>query len=188
MSESADSVSEAGHTLGPVSMGNPDAPVTVIEYASLTCPHCARFHETVLPKLKSEYIATGQVRYEFRNFVLNQLDLAASTIIRCQGPDRFFPALDLLFANQRDWLANTQDRDQVLSNIASVLRRAGVSRADIDSCLAERDLRQHLTEMTQNGQQEWGVNATPTLIVDGEKRGAEAQSFETLSELIEEAL
>jgi len=185
---SAGSVSEEGYTLGPVAMGNPDAPVTVIEYASMTCPHCANFHKNVLPKLKRDYIATGQVRYEFRNFVLNPLDLAVSAIVRCQEPERFFPLTDLLFSSQNDWMGNAQDREKVLSDLASVLRRAGVSRSEIDRCLNVRKLKQHLTEMTQTGQDSFNVNATPTIIVDGEPRGRAAQSFDTLSQMIEEAL
>jgi len=181
-------VSEQGHTLGGVAMGNPDAPVTIIEYASLTCPHCAHFHETVLPDLKSQYIDSGQVRYEFRNFILNPIDLAVSMIVRCRPPEEFFPLTDLFFANQRQWLANANDREQLFSDISSLVRRVGISRAEIDQCLANRDLQQHLVELTQGGQQDWGVNATPTLIVDGEKRGAEAQTFEGLARMIEEEL
>jgi len=181
-------VSEEGYTLGGVAMGDPDAPVTIIEYASLTCPHCAQFHETVLPDLKAQYIDTGQVRYEFRNFILNPIDLAVSMIVRCQPPEEFFPLTDLFFANQRQWLANANDREQLFSDISSLVRRVGISRAEIDQCLASRDLQQQLVELTQTGQQDWGVNATPTLIVAGEKRGVEAQSFEGLSRMIEEEL
>lgn len=181
-------VSEKGYTLGPVSMGNPDAPVTIIEYASLTCPACAGFHERVLPDLKAQYVESGQVRYEFRNFVLNPIDMAVSMIVRCQPPEQFFPLLDLFFTNQRNWLANANDREQLFSDIAGVSRRVGISRADIDSCLADRDLQQHIVEMTQGGQREWDVGGTPTIIVNGQKRGTDAMRFEGLAQIIEEEL
>lgn len=181
-------VSPEGHTLGGVAMGDPDAPVSIIEYASLTCPHCAQFHETVLPDLKTQYIDTGKVRYEFRNFILNPVDLAVSMIVRCQPPEEFFPLTDLFFANQQQWLANANDREQLFSDISSLVRRVGISRAEIDQCLANRDLQQHLVELTQEGQQDWGVNATPTIIVAGETRGNEVRTFEGLAQVIEEEL
>lgn len=179
----AEDISPEGYTLGPVTMGSPDAPVTVIEYASMTCSHCARFDQETLPKLKERYIATGKVRYVFHNFVLNQADMAASMVIRCQGPQQFFALTDLFFERQSDWV-----QQDFAAGIAKVGRRAGISRTDVDRCLADRSLQQHLVEMRQSGQDEWTVEATPTIIVAGEKRGPEAQRFEDLAAMIDAEL
>ncbi|GEQ99882.1 thiol-disulfide oxidoreductase [Iodidimonas gelatinilytica] len=185
-----ETASEKGFALGGVSMGNPDAPVTIIEYASLTCSHCAAFDRDVLPDLKETYIKTGKVRYEFHNYVMNRYDLAASAVARCMGPDRFFPIAELFFSTQATWLANAsqQDAKVVIDDMANVVRKAGVSRTRFDQCLSERDLQQHLVEMTSEGQKRWQIAGTPTIIINGKKRGAEAQRFDTLSEIIEDEL
>ncbi|WP_281300291.1 MULTISPECIES: DsbA family protein [unclassified Iodidimonas] len=183
-----DTASEKGFALGGVAMGNPDAPVTIIEYASLTCPHCAAFHKDVLPGLKENFIQSGKVRYVFYNYVMNRIDLAASSISRCFGPERFFPLSDLFFSRQREWLANARDQGQVIDDMAALVRRAGISRTEFDQCLAERDLQQHLVEMTSGGQARWQITGTPTIIVDGKKRGAEAQNYEGLAKMINDKL
>ena len=84
-------------------LGDPDAPVTIIEYASLTCPHCAQFHNEVLPELKERYIAPGKVRLIYRDFPLDQVALAAAALAHCDGSDRYFSMLDVLFETQRNW-------------------------------------------------------------------------------------
>lgn len=185
----AASVSANGFALGGISMGNPDAKVTIIEYASLTCPHCAEFEHNVLSALKDRYIKTGKVRFEFRNYVMNRYDLAVSSLIRCKGAEQFFPLSDLFFSSQRQWLANSRNApDQVIDDIAAVARKAGISRTEFDRCLADRDLQTHLVEMTTRGQNEWQITGTPTIIVDGKKRGPEAQDINQLSAMIEDAL
>jgi len=181
-------VSEEGYALGGVSIGNPDAPVTVIEYASMTCPHCARFTEEVVPKLMEQYVATGQVRYEFRNFVMNQYDMAASALARCRGPEQFFPVTDLFFSTQRQWLANAREPQKIADDMAAVARRAGISRTEFDRCINDRTLSRHLAEMTQQANAEWQIPGTPTVIVNGELQGNDALAFEGLSEAIEAEL
>ena len=84
-------------------LGNPDAPVTIIEYASLTCPHCAQFHTEVLPELKERYIDPGKVRLIYRDFPLDQMALAAAALAHCAGPERYFSMLDVLFETQSNW-------------------------------------------------------------------------------------
>ena len=182
-------VNDKGYVLGPVSLGNPDAPVTLIEYASYTCPHCAEFDENIVAKLKPTYIDSGQVRFEFRNFIRDRYDLAVAMLVRCEGPDRFFPLTDLFFARQREWLANARQPERIIDDIAAVARRAGISRTRFDQCLADRDLQQHLIEMTQEGQKAWDITGTPTIIVNDEKQtDVKAFTYEGLLEIIENEL
>ena len=182
-------VNDQGYVLGPVSLGNPDAPVTVIEYASYTCPHCAEFDENVVARLKPTYIDSGQVRFEFRNFIRDRYDLAVAMLVRCEGADRFFPLSDLFFARQREWLANARQPERIIDDIAAVARRAGISRTRFDQCLADRDLQQHLIEMTQEGQKAWDITGTPTIIVNGEKQtDVKAFTYEGMVEIIEDEL
>ena len=90
--------------LGEMALGDEKAPITVIEYASMTCPHCAHFSETTFPELKKRYIDTGKVRFMFREFPLDQLAAAGFILARCAGPDKYFPLIETLFAQQRDWV------------------------------------------------------------------------------------
>ncbi len=182
-------VNDKGYVLGPVVLGNPEAPVTLIEYASYTCPHCAEFDENIVAKLKPSYIDSGQVRFEFRNFIRDRYDLAVAMLVRCEGPDRFFPLTDLFFARQREWLANARQPERIIDDIAAVARRAGISRTRFDQCLADRDLQQHLIEMTQEGQKAWDITGTPTIIVNDEKQtDVKAFTYEGLLEIIENEL
>lgn len=180
-----DVASEKGFVLGGVSLGNPDAPVTIIEYASLTCSHCAAFDQNVLPEIKERYIANGTVRYILYNFLLNRVDVAASAITRCFGVEKYFPLTELFFSRQREWLANAQDQAQLIDDMAAVARRAGISRTQFDQCLSERDLQTHLVSMASEGQSKWDITGTPTVIVNNKKRGPEALSIDGLVNIIE---
>src|SRR5439155_18141168 len=106
--------------LGDNSLGSPDAPVTIVEYASMTCPHCAHFHETAFPELKKKYIDTGKVRFIFREFPLDSLALAGSMLARCAGTDRFFPMIETLFAQQKEWVVQ-----KPLQPMLSLARQGG---------------------------------------------------------------
>lgn len=185
---SASEESESGFALGGIRVGNPDAPVKIIEYASMTCPACARFHAVVLGQLKQGYIDSGQVHYEFRNYARDRMDLAVATLTRCQGTAQFFPLLDLFFGRQQQWMANYRDPQQMLDDIAAVARQAGMSRARVDQCLAERELQEHIAAMTANGQKDFQISGTPTVILNGRKLGNEGLSYEGLVAEIEKAL
>ncbi len=152
-----------GVVFGDITLGNPDAPVTMIEYASLTCPHCAKFHNNIFPELKEKYIKTGKVKLVYRNFTRDRLDLAVGMITRCFGPDKTFDLMGLYFERQRQWAAG----DDAMTQIAAVARNAGISRLDLDACLANSELQNNLLEMLKAGQGA-GVNGTPTFFVNGE--------------------
>jgi protein-disulfide isomerase len=144
-------------------LGKAEAPVTIIEYASLTCPHCAHFHETVLPALKTEYIDTGKVKLIFRDYPLDQLAFAGAVLARCGGPEKYFTFLNVLFAQQRQW-AGSPDPKAALTQIG---RLGGVSSEQFDKCLQDKALGDYILNSRLEGNQKFNVTATPTLIING---------------------
>ena len=118
-------------------LGKDDAPVTIVEYSSLSCPHCAVFHRDVLPALKSEYIDTGKLRYIEREFPLNNPALAGSVIARCVDPSRFFAFTDLLFSKQEDWAF----KDDALKPLRLYAKQAGLTDADFEKCIDDEALQ-----------------------------------------------
>ncbi|MFN4164995.1 MAG: DsbA family protein [Ferrovibrio sp.] len=144
-------------------IGKADAKVTIIEYASLTCPHCATFHAEVLPALKTEYLDTGKARLIYRDFPLDNLAFAGAILARCGGPEKYFTFLNVLFAQQRQW-ATASDPKAALTQIA---RLGGVSAEQFDKCLADKALGDYILNARLEGNQKFNVNSTPTLIING---------------------
>ncbi len=118
--------------LGDQALGAANAPVTIVEYASMTCPHCANFHETIYPELKKKYVDTGKVRFIFREFPLDPLAAAGSMLARCAGKDKFFPLIETLFAQQKDWVVQ-----KPLEPMFAIVRQAGFTQQTFDQCLEE---------------------------------------------------
>ena len=146
----------------PRVIGKPDAPIKIIEYASLTCSHCAHFHNDVLPELKSKYIDTGKVFFEFREFPLNDPALKAALTARCLPEDKYEGFIALLFKTQEHW-AGGLDYMAALKQNAKL---AGMSDATFDACQADPKLKEKMAELMQAGQEKWKINATPTFIVN----------------------
>ena len=144
-------------------LGKADAPITIIEYASLTCPHCAHFHETVLPTLKTEYIDTGKAKLIFRDFPLDQMAFAGAVLARCGGPEKYYTFLSVLFAQQRQW-AGASDPKAALVQIG---RLGGISSDQFEKCLQDKPLGDYILNSRLEGNQKLGVNSTPTLIING---------------------
>lgn len=155
---------ENGVAYGDLIMGSADAPVEIIEYFSLTCGHCATFHQTTLPTIKERYVATGQVRFVLRNLVRDPYDLLAGMIARCAGPERAFPIMDMFFARQRDWL-----NENAYTELQTLASRAGVSRSAFETCTQNKNLEQQLLSMAEAGRDEMNVTATPTFFINGER-------------------
>lgn len=159
--------------LGDCVLGAPDAPVTVVEYASVTCPHCARFHTTALPGLKDKYIDRGHMRLVFREFPLNQLDVAAYIFARCTlgagralgNQERYFVYLDALFRRQREW-ATAANPIVALADIAA---EAGYARGDLEQCLGDQAILDAVLHSRDRAVSEFGVNSTPTFFVNGRR-------------------
>ena len=147
------------------SLGKDIAPVTVIEYSSLTCPHCAQFHQAAFPVLKSEFIDTGKVRFVFRDFPLDQVALSGSMVARCAGRNKFFAFIDTLFAQQTGW-ANDPNPLEALSRIA---RLGGLSQANFKKCLKDKKIADKIIKQRMNGDKIFAINSTPTIIINGRK-------------------
>lgn len=168
----------SGLYAGDIVYGDPQAPVEIIEYASMTCPHCANFSATIYPKIAEKYVDTGKVKFVFRNFVSNQLDLAATIAARCGGEAPAGELIKAIFARQREWARS----DDPVSALASIIRKAGISRVQFDKCLADREIHKDLVKVTQDAVQIHKVNATPTLIVDGRK--LDTYGFDRVEEVL----
>lgn len=162
-------------------LGNAEAPITVIEYASLTCPHCATFHTQTLPELKTGYIDKGQVRLVFRDFPLDRVALRASMLARCMPDDRYFAMLDVLFRSQAEW-AGAEDPAVALAQIG---RTAGLDQAAIDACLSDQAEQDKIVAEIQAAQDEFQIESTPTLIINGAKH-AGALSFEEMDRILKD--
>jgi len=143
--------------------GSPNAPVTLIEYASMTCSHCATFHATTYPALKSRYIDTGKVRYILREFPLDPLAAGAFMLARCAGDGKYFNLVDTLFREQKAW-AFAQNPIPPLLKIA---KDNGFTEQSFEQCLSNQKLLDGLEEVRQRAQTKFGVNSTPTFFVNG---------------------
>lgn len=163
-------------------LGNADAPVTIVDYSSLTCPHCARFHLDTLPRLKKEYIDTGKVRFIFRDFPFDRAALDGSKLARCVNPDRYYGFLDVLFKGQDQW-SRAADPTLALSRLAKL---AGLNQADIDACLADTALADGIVMSRMDGEKKYKVESTPTFIFnDGAERIEGARAFEDFAKVID---
>ncbi len=166
-----------------MAMGRDDAPVTMIEYSSLACPHCAAFHRDVLPKIKETYIDTGKVRLVYRDFPLGGLALAAAMVARCGGRQKYFGFIEVLYRSQAQWSRSDDPRRE----LARVARFGGISQKDFDACLVNEPLMTDIRERAADAQQKFGIDSTPTFIIDGEKIVG-ARPFEDFRDAIEKAL
>jgi protein-disulfide isomerase len=153
-----------------MSLGDPDAPVTVIEYASLTCPHCATFHREVLPRLKEEFIETGQVHFISREVFFDRPGLWGAMLARCAGEDRYFGMLDLLYAQQATW-SRAEDAPTIVEHLYAIGRQAGMTRETMDACLQDAEFAQALVAWYQENATEHGIQSTPSFVINGERTG-----------------
>ena len=154
--------------LGDIAMGKDDAPVTIIEYASMTCPHCANFHEVTYPELKKKYIDTGKVRFIFREFPLDQLAAAAFMLARCGGKERYFPMVETPFQQQRTWAVQ-----RPLQPLLAISKQAGLSEAGFNECLKNQQVLDGIEDVRKRAAEKLNVQSTPTFFVNGKQlRGA----------------
>jgi protein-disulfide isomerase len=158
--------SPKGYATGDMVLGQANAPVTVIEYASMTCPHCAMFHSEELPKLKQEYIDTGKVRLVFREFPLDGLALEAAKLARCAGPDRYFAMLDALFRQQMVW-ARPADKAAPLAELQRTARAVGIGEDAFRACSADKELGDEILARRLEGDQKHQIRSTPGFVING---------------------
>ena len=145
-------------------LGDPKAPITLIEYASLTCPHCAHFSVTVLPDLKKKWIDTGKVKLIYRDFPLDQTALKAAQLAECAGKDKYFGVIDMIFETQPKW-ATASDP---IADLSKSLRIAGMGENEVKACLADDAVANGVVADYRGGET-LGVNSTPTLFINGEE-------------------
>jgi len=152
-------------------LGKADAPITVVEYASMTCGHCAAFHTKVFPALKEKYIDTGKVRLIMREFPLDNLAAAASMLARCAGDGKTFPLISALFAKQDEWAFVRGDPKPELLKIA---KQAGFTQETFEKCLTDQKLLDDISAIRARAADTFGVNSTPTFFINGKKMNAAA--------------
>lgn len=171
---------------GGFRVGNPDAKVKLLEFASLTCPHCREFHEAAMPTIKSKYVASGNVSYEFRNFVLNGPDFAASLLARCQGAQPFFGLLNAFYTDQAAWtepfatmspadnarLSALPPEKQIAAlaeagKLDAYVRARGIPRAKFDQCLADAKAQATLTALRTEATDVYKLTGTPGFVING---------------------
>ena len=148
--------------LGDRVLGNPDAKVTMIEYASATCPHCAHFSNNTFPKLKTEYIDTGKVKYIFREFPFDDLALAAFMLARCAPEDKYYPMIEVLYEQQEKWTHN--DPKAELFKIAKL---AGFTEESFNACLKNTEVAKGIVQGRDKAEKDFNVNSTPTFFING---------------------
>lgn len=166
-------------------LGRVDAPVTVIEYASYTCPHCQRFHEESFGRLKADYIDTGRVKFVYREVYFDKFGLWAAMVARCGGPEKYFGISDMLYDSQKDWLVSGEE-----AGIADALRKiglkAGLTAEAVEACLNDKAQAQAMVEVYQANATADEVEGTPTFIIDGEKYSN--MSYEEFAQILDEKL
>jgi protein-disulfide isomerase len=185
-------------------MGNPDAPVKLVEYASLTCPACRAFSEEATAELRDTYVGSGQVSWEFRNFLLGAPDVALSVLARCQPPAAFFSTVEQIFERQSEFLENIDEseaaRIQALPpeqqipplaramDLDTFFARRGMPESRFSLCLADSQSIQRLTEVTNRAATELNVQGTPTFFINGQIQGPEASTWSALEPRLRAAI
>jgi len=164
---------------GDIVLGSDKAPVTIIEYASMTCPHCAHFSTDTFPELQKRYIDTGKVRYIFREFPLDPLSAAGFMLARCAGKDKFMPVVETLFAKQLDWMVQ-----KPIEPLRAIAKQFGFTEQSFDQCLANQHVLDGIQEVRDRAAEKLGVNSTPTFFVNGQKLTGD-QSIDALAKVID---
>ena len=163
-------------------LGDPNAPVTILDYSSLTCPHCATFHNTTLAQLKKDYIDTGKAKLVFRDFPFDGAALRASQLTRCAPKERYWGLLDLFFQKQEQWSRATDP----VAALGKLAKLAGLSQSDIDACIANERLADGILAIRQEGEQRYKIESTPTFVLnEGKETISGAQPLDVFAKAID---
>ena len=168
-----------------MTMGDATAPVEVVEYASFTCPHCARFHQSTFKELKANYIDTGKVHFGYREVYFDRPGLWASLIARCGGPLRFFSIVDMIYEKQSEWLASG-DPALIAEELEKMGKIAGLDQETVDACMSNGDLAQNLNAWYRSNADRDQINSTPSFMIDGQKYSN--MSYAEFAQVIDEKL
>lgn len=169
--------------LPEMSIGKADAKVTIVEYMSMTCPHCAHFHNETFDKIKEKYVDTGKVRFIIREFPFDPRAAAAFMLARCAPNGAYFPMVSMLFKQQETWAAAEDGRAALLQ----MSKLAGFTQESFEKCLTDQKLLNDVNAVRERGSKDFGIDATPTFLING-KRYAGAMSVETMSALLDSLL
>ena len=161
-------------------LGNKDAKITVIEYASMTCIHCANFHKQVYPKIKKNYIDTNKIKFIFRDFPLDKQALFGSVLAKCAPKDKYFDFVKLILTNQKKWVSND---DAFINKLQHIGKLAGLNENKINSCFKDEKLVDNIIKTRSIGEKKYNINSTPTLIIN--ERKYSAMSYENFEKIIE---
>ena len=172
-------------TLPDIYLGAEDAPLTIYEYASFTCSHCAAFHNDNFPKLQAEYIDTGKVRFAQRDVYFDAIGLWAGILARCGGDDKYYAVSHMLFDEQRSWLASNSG-DEIAANLRKLGLKAGMTEEQMNACWEDTAKVEQLVATYQQNATADGINATPTFMIGGEK--VPNQSWKGMKKIIDDKL
>jgi len=164
-------------------LGSDTAPVTIVQYSSLTCPHCATFHQATWPLIKATYVDTGKARLVYRDFPIDSLALTGASLARCAGASRFFEAIDILYRQQSAWSSSADPKAAMKQALAPL----GMTSGQMDSCLASTELQAGILQVKQDGQSRDGITSVPSFIINGRKLVG-ALPFTTFDEVIKSFL
>ncbi len=167
-----------------MTLGDDDAPITFIEYASFTCPHCQRFHKEVFPQLKTDCIDTGKVKFPYREVYFDGPGLWAGMMARCGGEERYFGLVDLIYENQRNWTQG--EPAQIAGNLKKMGKLAGLTDTQLDACLQDGDMARAMTASFQTNAQADGIRSTPSFVIDGKLESN--MSYDELKALLDAKL
>ncbi|EPX77788.1 DsbA family protein [Litoreibacter arenae] len=182
--QTSDSAEVDTSSVKEMTLGEEDAPVTLVEYASFTCPHCATFHTNVFPKLKKDYIDTGKVKFVFREVYFDRYGLWAGMVARCGGGMRYFGIVDLIFDNQREWAQG--EPAQIAGNLRKFGKQAGLDDETLDACLTDGEKAAAMAAVYQKNADADGISSTPSLVINGTTHPN--MSYDDLKELIDAEL
>lgn len=167
-----------------MSKGNPDSPVTLIEYASFTCPHCRSFHRNVFPELNRDYIEPGLINFVYREVYFDRYGLWAGMVARCGGPLRYFGIVDLLYAQQGEWTQGSPA--EIAENLRRIGRTAGLSNEELDACMTDAAMAEAMIATYEANMEEHEIPGTPAFILNDELHGN--MNYTDLSALLDTAI
>ncbi len=171
-----------------MSIGNPDSDVTVIEYASFTCPHCAAFHAESFKKLKADFIDTDKINFIHREVFFDRFGLWAAIVARCGdgAENRYFGIADVMYAKQREWASNENSPEEIVGQLRTIGKTAGLNDEQLDACFTDADTAQALYAYFVQNTEEDGIRSTPTFIINGKLH--RNMPYDELKEIIDAAL
>jgi len=161
-------------------LGNKDAKIVVIEYASMTCIHCANFHKQVYPKIKKNYIDTNKIKFIFRDFPLDKQALFASVLAKCAPKDKYYNFVKLILTNQEKWISND---DAFMNKLRNIGKLAGLNENKINSCFKDEKMVDNIIRTRSIGEEKYNISSTPSLIINEKKYSA--MSYENFEKIIE---